>query len=81
MFLVEADQVGIFQIRNFPKEQIEILHNIECPNMLFPYLRETISSLTARAGFVPVILAPVNFAFLYQQKAAAEIGAVNNTIN
>lgn len=81
MFLVEVDQVGIFQIKNFPKEQVDLLHNVECPNMLFPYLRETISDLTSRAGFLPVVLAPVNFTFLYQQKLAAEAGAVNNTIN
>lgn len=81
MFLVEVDQVGIFQIKNFPKEQIDLLHNVECPNMLFPYLRETIGDLTSRAGFLSVVLAPVNFAFLYQQKSAAEAGALNNTIN
>lgn len=81
MFLVEVDQAGIFQIKNFPKEQVELLHNVECPNMLFSYLRETISDITTRAGFVPVILAPINFAFLHQQKSGAEMNAVNGTIN
>lgn len=70
MFLVEADQAGIFQIRNIPVDQMDLIQNIECPNMLFPYLRETITDLTTRAGFLPVILAPINFAFLYQQKQA-----------
>lgn len=81
LFLVEVDQAGIFQMRNLPDAQIDLLHNIECPNMLFPYLRETISDLTARAGFLPVVLAPVNFAFLHQQKTQAEMNAVSNTIN
>jgi preprotein translocase subunit SecB len=70
MFLVEADQAGIFQIRNIPADQMDLIQNIECPNMLFPYLREAVTDLTTRAGFLPVILAPINFAFLYQQKQA-----------
>lgn len=81
MFLIELDQAGIFQMRNIPNDQIDLLHNIECPNILFPYLREAVSDLTTRAGFLPVVLAPVNFAFLYQQKQQAQVGASNNTIN
>lgn len=81
MFLIEVDLAGVFQIKNFAAEQIELLHNVECPNILFPYLRETISDLTVRAGFLPVVLAPVNFAFLHQQKLGAAIPAVNNTVN
>ena len=77
MFLVEADQAGIFQLRNIPAEQIDLIQNIECPNMLFPYLREAITDLTTRAGFLPVVLAPINFAYLYQQKQAQE--AAQNT--
>ncbi len=72
---------GIFQMKHIAKEQLELLHNIECPNMLFPYLREFISDLTVRAGFAPVILSPVNFAFLYQQKQQASANPINNSIN
>ena len=84
MFLIEVDQAGIFQMKNIPKDQVDLLHNIECPNLLFPYLRETVSDLTARAGFVPIILAPVNFAYLYQQKQQQQMhadGAISNAIN
>lgn len=81
MFLIECDQAGIFQIRNIPDEQMELVKNIECPNLLFPYLREAISDLTTRAGFLPVIISPVNFAYLYQQKQAQIEGAVNQTVN
>lgn len=70
MFLIELDQAGIFQLKNIPAEQMELVQNIECPNMLFPYLREAVTDLTTRAGFIPVILAPINFAYLYQQKQA-----------
>ena len=81
MFLIELDQAGIFQMRNIPEEQMELLHNIECPTVLFPYLREMVSELTTRAGFMPVLLAPVNFAYLYQQKKQEEANVVNHTIN
>ncbi len=82
MFLIEIDQVGIFQMRNIPQDQFDLLHNIECPNILFPYLREAVSDLTNRAGFAPVILAPVNFAYLYQQKQQAQHATpATNTIN
>lgn len=68
MFLVEAAQAGIFQIRNVPADEIEAVLAIACPNILFPYVRETISDTINRAGFPPVILAPVNFETIYQQR-------------
>ncbi len=79
MFLIEVDQAGVFQMRNIPQEQLDLLHNIECPNMLFAYLREVVTDLTTRAGFLPVMLAPVNFAYLYQQKQQSEANISNVT--
>jgi preprotein translocase subunit SecB len=67
-FLAEASQAGVFQIRNVAEQDIAPLLGIGCPNILFPYARETISDLVARAGFPPVILAPVNFEPIYQAK-------------
>jgi preprotein translocase subunit SecB len=81
MLLIEIEQAGIFQMRHIPQDQVELLHNIECPNLLFPYLRETVTDLSTRAGFLPIILAPVNFAYLYQQKQQAQSDSVTNTIN
>ena len=68
LFLIEAAQAGIFQIRNVPDEEIEPVLAIACPNILFPYARETVSDLVTRAGFQPVLLAPVNFETLYRQR-------------
>lgn len=68
MFLVEAAQGGIFQIRNVPQQDLDPILSIACPNILFPYVRETISDTIGRAGFPPVLLAPVNFEVLYQQR-------------
>jgi preprotein translocase subunit SecB len=68
MFLVEAAQAGIFQIRNVPETDIEPLLATACPNILFPYARETVSDVISRAGFPPVYLAPVNFEAIYLQR-------------
>ena len=68
VFLVEAAQAGVFQIRNVPPEDMGPLLGIACPNTLFPYARETVSSVTARAGFQPVMLAPMSFESVYQQQ-------------
>ena len=74
-FLVEVAQAGIFIIQNVPEQDIEPIISIACPNILFPYAREAISDCVTRAGFPPVLLAPVNFEALYQQRAAAQQGS------
>ena len=68
VFLVEVAQAGIFQIRNVPEENIEIILGVTSPNIIFPYARETISDIVTRAGFPPVLLNPVNFEALYAQQ-------------
>ena len=68
LFLVEAGQAGIFQVQNVPEQDIEPILSVACPNILFPYARETISNLVNRAGFPPMLLAPVNFEAIYQQR-------------
>ncbi len=68
VFLAEAVQAGIFQLRNVPEEELGPLLGIGCPTILFPYLRETISDLIQRGGFPPVLLAPMSFEALYVQR-------------
>jgi preprotein translocase subunit SecB len=68
LFLIEAKQAGIFQIRNIPAEEMETVLAAVCPNILYPYLREVVSEVSVRAGFAPVILNPVNFEAIYQQQ-------------
>jgi preprotein translocase subunit SecB len=68
VFLVEAAQAGLFQIRNVPEQDMGPLLGIACPNTLFPYARETISTVTTRAGFQPVILSPMSFEGIYNQQ-------------
>jgi preprotein translocase subunit SecB len=72
LFLVEAVQAGIFQMRNVAADDVRPLLGIACPTILFPYLRETISDLVVRGGFPPVLLAPVSFEALYVQRLQQE---------
>ncbi len=78
LFLAEAQQAGIFQLRGVRPEDLGPLLGIACPAQIYPYLRETISDMINRGGFPPVILAPINFEALYlqqQQNAApAQLG-------
>ncbi len=79
-FLVEVNQSGIFAIRNVPQENLEPILAVACPNILFPYAREAVSDMVTRAGFMPVLLNPINFEALYlqqQQQAAQAAGAPN----
>jgi len=72
VFLVEAAQAGIFQVRNVPQEQIEAVLNVVCGNVLFPYLRETVSNVVTRGGFPPFFMHHVSFETLYQQRIAEQ---------
>jgi preprotein translocase subunit SecB len=78
MFLVEANQAGIFAVRNVPEQEMAQILGIGNPNILYPYARETVSDAIVRAGFPPVLLNPVNFEALFvaqQQQAAADQAA------
>ena len=68
IFLVEASQGGIFQIRNLSGEPLEMTLGIAAPNIIFPYLRETISEAVSKAGFPPVLLQPMNFEAVYRAR-------------
>lgn len=72
MFLVECTQAGLFRIQNVPDEQMPMVLGIGCPNIVFPYLRETISDVVIRAGFPPLLLNPVNFEALFMQQQQAQ---------
>jgi preprotein translocase subunit SecB len=67
-FLIEVKQGGIFTIKGFAKEQLDPMLGSFCPNILFPYVRELISSTINRGSFLPLYLAPINFDALYQEK-------------
>ena len=72
LFLAEAAQAGIFSLRDIPDADIGPLLGIACPNILYPYVREAISDMVTRAGFPPVLLAPVSFEALYAQRSQGQ---------
>ena len=71
VFLVEAKQAGIFEIRGIPEEQLNNVIGISCPQILYPYLRGNVADIINRAGFPPVHMAEINFQALYEQQHAA----------
>ena len=79
VFLVEAKQAGIFEIRNVPEEQMGAIVGIACPQIVYPYLRASVADTITRAGFPPVHLAEINFQAMYEQQQAAAAEAGNGT--
>ena len=72
VFLVEAKQAGIFEIRNLPEEQMGPIMGIACPQIVYPYLRGNVADMIQRAGFPPVHLSEINFQAMYEQQQAAQ---------
>ena len=70
LFLIEAKQAGIFEIRNLPQDQLEGILAIVCPQMIYPYLRAIVSDVCTRAGFPPVVLTEVNFQAMFEAQQA-----------
>ena len=68
VFLVEAKQAGIFEIRNLPEDQMGPILGIACPQIVYPYLRGNVADLIQRGGFPPVHLAEINFQAMYEQQ-------------
>ena len=68
MFLVEAKQAGIFEIRHMPDGQLDPITGIACPQIIYPYLRSNLADVIQRAGFPPVHMAEINFQAMYDQQ-------------
>ena len=80
VFLVEAKQAGIFEIRNLPQEQLGQIMGIACPQIVYPYLRGNVADLIQRGGFPPVHLSEINFQAMYEQQQAEAAGAPAGTL-
>jgi len=66
---LELDYSGLFQIENVPDDQLHPFLLIECPRMLFPFLRRIVSDITRDGGFPPLNLENIDFLKLYRQEA------------
>jgi preprotein translocase subunit SecB len=76
VFLVEAKQAGIFEVRNLPEDQMGPVIGIACPQIIYPYLRGNVADVIQRAGFPPVHLAEINFQSMYEQQQQQAAGSV-----
>jgi preprotein translocase subunit SecB len=79
MFAFDLNYAGVFRLVNIPQENLGPLLMIECPRLLFPFAREIISNAIANGGFPPLLLNPVDFVGLYQQRMA-EMQAVQEPV-
>jgi len=77
VFLIEAKQAGIFELRNIPSDQMQVILGVACPTMVYPDLRAIVADVGTRAGLPPVLLTEVNFQAMFeaqqQQMAASQI--------
>ena len=70
LFAFDLTFAGVFRIQNVPQEHVQPIVMIECPRLLFPFAREIIANAVRNGGFAPLLLDPVDFVALYQQRMA-----------
>ena len=70
LFAFDLTFAGIFRVQNIPKESLQPVVMIECPRLLFPFAREIVATAVRNGGFPPLLLDPVDFVSLYQQRMA-----------
>lgn len=75
LFILEIDYVGLFQIAGVPEDQLHPFLLIECPRLLFPFLRRIVSDVTRDGGFPPLNLENIDFLALYRQELTRQQAA------
>jgi preprotein translocase subunit SecB len=80
VYLAEVEQAGIFGLAGFDDRTLDMMLGTYCPNVLFPYVRQSISDLITNGGFPPFYMQPINFEALYaeglRRRAESTQGAV-----
>lgn len=74
-FLIELQQAGLFEIGGYEGDELQAIVGSFCPNILFPYARESIASLIQKGGFPEFVLQPINFDALYMQSKQQQMAA------
>ncbi len=76
IFVVEASYAGVFEIKNLPREQLEMAMLVECPRLLFPFMRQIIADATRNGNYPPLMLEPIDFMGIFlANKERAQNGA------
>lgn len=70
LFVAEVAYAGVFQLSNVPQEQVQPVILIECPRLLFPFARQVVADATRQGGFPPLMIDPIDFVRLYNQRVA-----------
>lgn len=70
VFLIELQQAGLFHISGYGGDEFKAIVGSFCPNVLFPYARESIASMVSKGGFPEFVLQPINFDALFAQGMA-----------
>ncbi|NOX94267.1 MAG: protein-export chaperone SecB [Alphaproteobacteria bacterium] len=70
IFVVEASYAGVFEIKNLPREQIEMVMLVECPRLLFPFIRQIVADATRNGNFPPLMMEPIDFLAIYAANAS-----------
>lgn len=82
-YVAEVQQAGVFALVGLEPQAIDVLLGTQCPNILFPYVRQLVSDLVQAGGFPPFFLQPINFEALYaeslrQRAAQGDAGLANS---
>ena len=70
IFLVELDYAGLFRVENVPAEQLHPFLMIECPRMIFPYIRRILGDVTRDGGYPPLNIDNIDYLNIYRQELA-----------
>jgi preprotein translocase subunit SecB len=70
LFAFDLTFAGVFRLQNVPQQTLQPIIMIECPRLLFPFAREIVATAVRNGGFPPLLLDPVDFVSLYQQRMA-----------
>ncbi len=84
IFVVEASYAGVFEIKNLSREQIEMVMLVECPRLLFPFIRQIVADATRNGNFPPLMMEPIDFLAIYSanaNKANPQPNGADNTEN
>jgi len=69
VFVVEATYAGVFDIRNLPRDQLEMVMLVECPRLMFPFLRQIVADATRNGNYPPLMMDPIDFMGIFQANA------------
>jgi preprotein translocase subunit SecB len=79
LFQFELNYAGVFRMQNIPAENLQGIVMVECPRLLFPFARQVVAECVRNGGFPPLLIDPIDFVGLYQQKLAQLQGEVAGT--